>query len=809
MRLCYVLLVAASAFVASSDAKTLTADRTATHATRQRHLRSYNMNDLESEDEERFQLLGNGINNLAQRVPRTINVDAILRLDSRTNALARIDTFFETSDGALGGWLQKSVLDDLLGSSVTQKREEFTQWQSQGRTAEEVKALLGANTWVEQSEGRMRPPLRDPRASWSHRHPAAGATSWATHRRTSLLSLAIVVALVLLLLAAPVAAKDVVTPRTKDNNKIMEMAVTTAGSAIDTVETRKKPNKRNKTFQEPEVESLLADFDQDGHVGRREIQQIKDKLHHLLDTDDSGGLDLSELKTRAQNDQDVDAALKKLDSDHDAVISWKELDERWESVGAEMTVAEVADWVTYAVQLPQYSEVFRANSISGYTFPLLMANDGARLQEIGVHSELHRHQLAMFLQMKYLGMGRKPEAVVSSVCTAEGSTAQDKVLLQIAWVSAENAPQRYQLQRRSPGQSTWVPVFTGADTEFLDIVEPDQHVVYRLTTWNSYGRSPHTFVRCDDAFASAATSSASSGAGSSPPLLPSSGKSRSSRSPSSQSRHKRSPEVETGENSEKAEYAHSDDDDFDHRLSLWGLLKIYFWWLDDAIVILLVVMLPIRGIIYGDADSLLRLLRRLPPNMPTRVTVEVETSKTAVESAAARVSWEKPVDNGVPIVCYTVRWTRTKTEEVKWIKLLALPLPTTAIVDKLHHGETYKFVVQATNQFGLVTSSSRSTYMVPVPELKGKLRPRHLPAETRALRNQCHVCHDPRYKKKVPFTATLDRRILHYCCLCDREFCHYHKGEVYHTKALSCPIVDGRCICITCKESRLHRTVTY
>ncbi|EGZ26110.1 hypothetical protein PHYSODRAFT_555607 [Phytophthora sojae] len=400
-----------------------------------------------------------------------------------------------------------------------------------------------------------------------------------------------------------------------------------------------------------------------------------------------------------------------------------------------MTVAEVADWVAYAVQLPQYSEVFRTNSISGYTFPLLMANDGARLQEIGVHSELHRHQLAMFLQMKYLGMGRKPEAVVSSVCTVEGTTSQDKSLVQIAWVPAENAPQRYQLQSRSPGESTWVPVFTGADTEFMDVVEPDQHVVYRLTTWNSYGRSPHT-------------------------------------------------------------------------LSLWGLLKVYFWWLDDAIVILLVVMLPIRGIIYGDADSLLRLLRRLPPNMPTRVTVEVESSKTTVESAAARVSWEKPMDNGVPIVCYTVRWTRTKTEEVKWIKLLALPLPTTVIVEKLHHGETYKFVVQATNQFGLVTSSSRSTYMVPVPELKGKLRPRHLASE-RSLRNQCHVCHDPRYKKKVPFTATLDRRILHYCCLCDREFCHYHKGEVYHTKALSCPIVDGRCICVTCKESRLHRTVTY
>lgn len=619
----------------------------------------------------------------------------------------------------------------------------------------------------------MRPPLRN---FCGPARPAAIAPTSTRYQRISLLAVVVVAVLVLQLCATEVAAKAVITPRTKDTTVAM-------AEPTDAEEARKKPSKRNKTHQVPEVESLLADFDRDGHVGRREIQQIKDKLHHLLDTDDSGGLDLSELKSRAKTDQDVDAALKKLDSDNDAVISWKELDERWESVGAEMTVAEVADWVAYAVQLPQYSDVFRAHSISGYTFPLLMANDGARLQELGVQSELHRHQLAMFLQMKYLGMGRKPGAVVSSVC-AERSSVQDKVLLQIAWVPAENSPQRYQLQRRSPGEPTWTSVYTGADTEFLDVVESHQHVVYRLTTWNSYGRSPHVIVRCKDPIASSE-------------LV----KSRSSRS-SSYSKSKW--------NSNDIQDAEDDDaDNFDHRISMWGLLKLYFWWLDDAIVILLVVMLPIRGIIYGDADSLLRLLRRLPPNMPSRVTVEVESSKTSVDSAAARVSWEKPVDNGVPIVCYTVRWTRTKTEEVKWIKLLTLPLPTTVIVDKLHHGETYKFVVQATNQFGLVTSSSRSTFMVPVPELKGKLRPRHLPAEKRGLRNQCHVCHDPRYKKKVPFTATLDRRILHYCCLCDREFCHYHKGEVCHTKALSCPIVDGRCLCVTCKESRLHRTVTY
>ncbi|KAI9906280.1 hypothetical protein PsorP6_002910 [Peronosclerospora sorghi] len=551
--------------------------------------------------------------------------------------------------------------------------------------------------------------------------------------------------------------------------------------------------------------SLLADFDHDGHVGRREIQQIKDKLHQHLDPDDSGGLDLSELKQRAQNDQDVDAALTKLDSDRDAVISWRELDARWERVGAEMTVNEVADWVAYAVQLPQYSDVFREYSISGYTFPLLMANDGAKLEEIGVQSDLHRHQLAMFMQMKYLGMGRKPKAVVSSVCTIEGPTANGKVLIQVAWVPAENTPQRYQLQRRRPGESTWVQVFIGSDTEFLDVVDPDQHVVYRLTTWNSYGHSPHTFVRCTHALANTVASSASSTGSPLFLLVPSSDKASQSVFSSSAQRR---------DNQKlKVEMAHIEEieanDDVQRGRSLWGLLKVYFWWLDDAIVILLVVMLPIRGIIYGDADSLLRLLRRLPPNMPTRVTVEVEPSKTTAESAAARVSWEKPLDNGVPIVCYTVRWTRTKTEEVKWIKLLAVPLPTTVIVEKLHHGETYKFVVEATNQFGLVSSSSRSTYMVPVPELKGKLRPRHLPAASRAVRNQCHVCHDPRTSKKVPFIASLDRRILHYCCVCDKEFCHYHKGEVHHSKAVSCPIVEGRCICISCKENRLRRTVTY
>lgn len=496
----------------------------------------------------------------------------------------------------------------------------------------------------------------------------------------------------------------------------------------------------------------------------------------------------------ARDDKDVVSAFQKLDRDQDSIISLKELDERWEAVGAEMTVSEVADWVTFAVQLPQYADIFRQHSISGYTFPLLMANEGSRLQEIGIDHHLHRQQLAMFLKMKYLGMGKKPAQVVSAVCTAEpslstagraGGSSSDgtKKLLHVAWIPAENAPQRFQLQRRSPGEATWSLVYTGPDTEFIDVVDAGLHVVYRLATWNSYGRSSHVFVRCEPVVVA-------------DPRKPVLGLTASA------SGNYADPSFEQHSHNASSNEAHPPD-------TLLGVLKSYLWWLDEAIALTLFIVLPIRGFIYGDADYILKIMRRLPPNMPTRVTVEADASKTSLEEAAVTVSWEKPVDNGVPIVCYCVRWTRTKTEEMKWVKLLTLPLPTSVSVHHLKHGETYKFVVEATNEFGLVTKSSRSTYMVPVPELKGKLMPRRSMKDAKVLRNQCHVCSDPARKKKVPFTATLDRRILHFCCLCDQEFCHYHKGEVYHTKALSCPAVDGRCICETCKDNRLQRSVTY
>ena len=420
-----------------------------------------------------------------------------------------------------------------------------------------------------------------------------------------------------------------------------------------------------------------------------------------------------------------------------------------------------------------------------------------------------------------------PEKIVSSTCTIEPRAVSAAYYVRVAWVPAENGPQRFQLQRRRPGEQAWTLVYHGPDTEYVDLVDDSDdalagfphrqhahHVVYRLATWNSFGRSAHAFLRCD-----------SEPTGDDPATLAT----RRTTTTTTTIPHATSSYAGTGSSaSASGSGAVAANATTASSSSSWGLaalLKTYLWWLDEAIALALFIALPIRGFIYGDANVVLRLLRRLPPNMPTRVVVEADVAKSTLAEAAVKVAWTRPIDNGVPIVCYCVRWTRLKTEEVQWVKLLQVPLPTSVTVHRLRHGETYKFVVEATNQHGLVAHSSRSTYMVPVPELKGKLalqqqqqqqqqhslsggagstamamaRARHR-SVLHPPRSQCHVCHDPKRTAKVPFSATLDRRILHFCCGCDREFCHYHRGAVFHTKALSCPAVDGRCVCATCHD---------
>lgn len=559
-----------------------------------------------------------------------------------------------------------------------------------------------------------------------------------------------------------------------------------------------------------------------------------------------------------------------------------------------MTVQEVVEWVQYSVQLPQYAELFRQHAISGYTFPLLMANDGELFQEIGIESKLHQQQLAMFMKRKYLGAGAHPPSVSATSCNVEPDYESNSILMHVQWGKPQQVSNGmytsllFQLQRRRPNEHSWTTIYAGSDLEYLDVFDIQHkqhsslsksslpHIIYRITTWNSYGRSPHVILRCGGSSRMKGSQTQLLGVS----LIDTSNDrdSACTANPKNElpfpiSRDEKeniNKLINSGQKNGRNiglqhTYTKSTQGpkpiDHNSKLSmkdLWSHILGYFWWWDEAIAIALFIIIPIRGLSYGDANYFRKLFRRLPPNIPTRVLVvtcvptssnskskkdhnskgtltkDEESSIELPKYASVTVSWERPQDNGVQIVCYCVKWIRAKSEEMKWIKVLnAFPLPTRVTINSLEYGETYNFFVEATNAYGLTSRSSRSTYMVPVPDLKHRqLINRRSMNEANVLRNQCHICavqshgrhrsmkpvvssnalqhlqQESNYSTTNPIpvkrvtsifsSCSLDRRILHFCCQCDLEFCHYHKGRVQHTKALSCPAVGGRCICLAC-----------
>ncbi|KDO28422.1 hypothetical protein SPRG_06659 [Saprolegnia parasitica CBS 223.65] len=481
-----------------------------------------------------------------------------------------------------------------------------------------------------------------------------------------------------------------------------------------------------------EQQHAMEDIDHDGIMGTDELSDLRAKLQHAFDVDNSGRLEKDEMRTVLEVEH-VSREFNQLDANADSYISVAELESRWDELGSEMTVEEVADWVSYSVQLPQYYDNFRKHFVSGYTFPLLMDNNGERLKDLGVSSGLHRHQLALMMKRKIAGVGKVPHMAQEPTCRVSQKPSRSPKY-KLSWKTVDERP--------SPSYQ---------QTSYSELAT--EHDDFRITAWNAFGRSMRVELEC--------------------PAVPSSGPLTRGVSP-----------------------PHPIDVDDD--ISFFGAVKSYLWWLDEVLLMGALIFFPMRAYIYGDVNFLLRVFRRLPPMSPTRVVVEVEHEDPANPSlteARVRVSWEKPVENGVPIVCYCVRYTDEKDNH-QYLKMTSLPLPTVCRLSPLRYGETYKFVVEATNAFGLKSRSSQSTYMVSLPV---RTAPATLDKKrSSVLRNQCYLCADP----TMPKTAALeflDALILHFCSKCDREFCHAHRRYTNHSRAMSCPAVNGKCVCYRCE----------
>lgn len=326
----------------------------------------------------------------------------------------------------------------------------------------------------------------------------------------------------------------------------------------------------------------------------------------------------------------------------------------------------------------------------------------------------------------------------------------------------------------------WHTIYSGSDDEYLDHLESAHEVVrYRLSSRNSYGRSKRLLISCN--------------------------------------------------------HHEGRRDDSPPSPSIWRLVS----WLDDLALVLLLIFMPYRLLVNGQADWILRFLHRLPPNRPRRVTV---VKKLASDEPSVIVCWTTPADNGVNIRHYCVSSTNVRsgmTSEVL-VNHAAFEDPSRGQhpqqqqheveISHLTHGETYKFVVTATNVFALSMPSSQSLYMLPMITPRNRNRrttttssPRrrrdsnpedfelrrnngmsHHENQGRAYHNRCYICHDPEIEGRVlSLMSTLERRILHFCRSCNRQFCHAHKGKTKHGKTLSCPAIGSKCVCELCWKEEL------
>lgn len=119
----------------------------------------------------------------------------------------------------------------------------------------------------------------------------------------------------------------------------------------------------------------------------------------------------SAFDTQPEVDAEVDSVMKTLDRNHDDALDTSDLFAYWMQLESLLTSDEVADWVVYAVQLPEYvGKIFKENVVTGYDFPELVENDGdSVLTELHIEKPSFRKKIVRHINARMLGIGMVPE----------------------------------------------------------------------------------------------------------------------------------------------------------------------------------------------------------------------------------------------------------------------------------------------------------------------------------------------------------------------------------------------------------------
>ena len=250
-------------------------------------------------------------------------------------------------------------------------------------------------------------------------------------------------------------------------------------------------------------ECSRLDLDCNGRISADEVGQSS--FFTSSDADGDGTLGRAELHTVLERlgvheGDHLFHAVSTLDRDLQGGIQVTELMRHWsDKLRALLTVEDVCDWITHAVELPQYAENFRENAVKGYDLAAMLDGEGdLYLQEIGVQKLLHRKQILRSIGLRLLGAGSAPAQPHLIIDDSElpmklrwwlPHTSQNPALPLHKWRLYFRASEADHWELYQEFESYRTTMVLGAD-----LANEDSSGEFRLEAWNSAGRSEYIYA---------------------------------------------------------------------------------------------------------------------------------------------------------------------------------------------------------------------------------------------------------------------------------------------------------------------------
>ena len=178
----------------------------------------------------------------------------------------------------------------------------------------------------------------------------------------------------------------------------------------------------NEELEKAEVDLFRSlDENKDGVLETFEIVQEEESMQLIKDKDCESVTEAPIVKSSYSHawpgQYEALSTESRFDANEDSVISERELLEGWKNVVDVLHKDDVAQWIKYSAQLPQYANVFLEHDIVGYDLPGLVVSKRA-MREL-IPNEIHRSRLVYLLQYKLMGLGRHPKVPPRVTCQSD------------------------------------------------------------------------------------------------------------------------------------------------------------------------------------------------------------------------------------------------------------------------------------------------------------------------------------------------------------------------------------------------------